>query len=289
MAFTQNTTIRLHYTVSSLNKVHPKHAKKFVLIHGLFFGNLAGWYPLIHQKLSEHGEVLCYDLRGHGLSEMVGGSYLIQDHLNDLKELLIELGWWDYDLCFIGHSFGGRLGLAMATSRRLEETHAIPIRKEMGRYLQTHLLKSDQVCMIDPPLNPTQKEDNDTTNIPYENLFQYDLDTIKSWLPPSLTLLMSKQGRQLRKLFKRWQRLLEETSFSTDMQSFQKVDEAELQTLYKQGSILFGKQSGCIKDLDLVKEHLAESNLLQIDGGHFLLNECPHKVIEFLLTQIGGE
>lgn len=295
MAFSTNTTVKLHYIITRKSSDEVSSSKKIVLIHGLFFGNLAGWFPLIANRLSELSDVLCYDLRGHGLSEVVTSSYFMQDHLKDLQELLDEIGWWKEPLLFIGHSYGARLALAMAVARQYSADYSsfsklIQNYQELDHESIMHPAPClDQVILIDPPLHPRSNLSNDHDKIAYEQLFEHDFETIKSWLPSNLKLLLSSKGRQVRRLLKRWQKLLEESTFAEDMKSFQPVSEAELRVLSTVGSILFGKSSGCIHDIHLVEDKLAQNQISTVNHGHFLLNECPDKVLEFIVKCWQGE
>ena len=203
MAFHHAHGFKLHYVVN------PHKAPKtretgglpqpcYVLSHGLFFGNLSAWYPLFTEALSYRGDTLCYDHRGHGLSEITANGYKLEDHVNDLDTLISELGWEDRAICFIGHSYGARVGLSLAAKR--------------------HTLRSehrDQVILIDPPLLSYDQSKDPL----FKDLTIERLEEIKEALPNDLTTLFSRKGRRFKKMFKRWEQLLKETTFCQDLRA----------------------------------------------------------------------
>ena len=264
MAFSQSTNIRLHYILSTKGETTFLQPRKFVLIHGLFFGNLASWYPLITQALTPYGDVLCYDLRGHGLSETPSVGYTLSHHSDDLIELLEELGWQDESLCFVGHSFGARIAIEMAKYRKGMDV-------------------KDQIILIDPPL---LKDDTDDQSL-FKWLKLVGIEGLKDHMPNSLYLLFSSEGRRFKKLLKRWKKLINTTDFLVGLETLDNPTKEELETIRSVGAILFGAQSGCYNAFPLVKGLLPTSRLDVLpDGGHFLLNQSPELVLAFIKTQV---
>jgi pimeloyl-ACP methyl ester carboxylesterase len=82
-----------------------------VLIHGLT-GSLAAWQWQFVPALSDRFNVLTYDLRGHGHSDMPPSGYTSADMARDLAALLDERGIDRAHL--VGHSFGGLVALHLA-------------------------------------------------------------------------------------------------------------------------------------------------------------------------------
>ncbi|MEO0421932.1 MAG: alpha/beta hydrolase [Pseudomonadota bacterium] len=82
-----------------------------VLIHGLG-ANLAFWFMSVGRVLARDYHIVCYDLRGHGGSDMPRHDYLLPHMVDDLNGLLDHL---EIDKAHIvGHSFGARVALAHA-------------------------------------------------------------------------------------------------------------------------------------------------------------------------------
>jgi pimeloyl-ACP methyl ester carboxylesterase len=81
-----------------------------VLIHG-FTDNLTMWFNQV-PEFSRHFEVLTYDLRGHGETEIPEGSFSMEIFAEDLRALLeaVEID----RACLLGYSMGGRIGLQFA-------------------------------------------------------------------------------------------------------------------------------------------------------------------------------
>lgn len=84
--------------------------KTLVFIHGLS-DSLIYWEFLASNLRQDH-QVLRFDLRGHGDSELGNDEITIDTYVNDLYELLTELGIGNVNL--IGFSLGGAIALEFA-------------------------------------------------------------------------------------------------------------------------------------------------------------------------------
>lgn len=103
-------------------RMRPKHQgaganpPKVVLIHGLGIDNLACLYMTMAAPLAAAGiDVIAYDLRGHGRSEMPPAGYRLSDFVADLAALLDGLGI-DEPVHLVGNSFGGTLAFSFAAA-----------------------------------------------------------------------------------------------------------------------------------------------------------------------------
>jgi pimeloyl-ACP methyl ester carboxylesterase len=85
-----------------------------VLIHGIGIDNSSSGYFLIAPALSPLCSVVCYDLRGHGESEVPDTGYTFEQHVLDLRALLDELGINGRPVSLVGTSLGGRIALEFA-------------------------------------------------------------------------------------------------------------------------------------------------------------------------------
>ncbi|MBT4790789.1 MAG: alpha/beta fold hydrolase [Halobacteriovoraceae bacterium] len=116
--------MKLHYQI---NNSHESTKPWLVLINGLF-ANLDSWSNTVGD-LEDHFRVLCYDCRGQGKSPKPPGPYLLEEHVDDLFELLRDL---KIDKCFIiGISNGGRIAMlfskkfpAMVLAQVLADTYS---------------------------------------------------------------------------------------------------------------------------------------------------------------------
>ncbi|WP_026160664.1 alpha/beta hydrolase [Teredinibacter turnerae] len=92
--------IKVHY------KNFPGGGKTLLLVHGLT-QNIASFDGLIDEGLANDINVVMPDLRGRGLSEKPETGYSVEDHSNDLLELIKALDLKDVALA--GHSYGALL------------------------------------------------------------------------------------------------------------------------------------------------------------------------------------
>lgn len=87
------------------------NSAKWVFLHGLM-GAGQNWRTVV-KDLALHNQILLLDQRGHGRSFHPESGYSPLDYANDLKQILLELGWGKINL--VGHSMGGRNALAFAS------------------------------------------------------------------------------------------------------------------------------------------------------------------------------
>lgn len=83
-----------------------------VLIHGLTVDH-SGLGFTVGMPLTRTAEVMLYDLRGHGRSELVPSGYRVSDHVADLVALLDAQGM-DQPVHLVGGSYGGAVAAAAA-------------------------------------------------------------------------------------------------------------------------------------------------------------------------------
>ncbi|BFI74033.1 alpha/beta fold hydrolase [Sulfurisphaera ohwakuensis] len=91
--------------------------KTIILIHHLA-GSINSW-KYITPILSEKFRVLVYDLRGHGRSSIPPGPYKIEEHSEDLKGLIEELGI--EDPIIVGHSIGSLIAIDYALNNYVKK------------------------------------------------------------------------------------------------------------------------------------------------------------------------
>lgn len=105
MTFTRINQHLIHYRLSG--KVS---APVLVLVNSL--GTDFRIWDQMAGPLSASFRLLCYDKRGHGLSDVPPGPYTIQDHIDDLSGLLHKLDIEQASIC--GVSVGGAIALGLA-------------------------------------------------------------------------------------------------------------------------------------------------------------------------------
>ena len=90
-----------------------KGERTVVFIHGLVMDNLSSFYFTLANPIAETCDVICYDLRGHGMSERPPTGYSVDTLVADLAALLDALEI-TRPVDIVGNSFGGLLALAFA-------------------------------------------------------------------------------------------------------------------------------------------------------------------------------
>ncbi len=103
--FVKTNNIKLHYRDSKTEN------PPLLLTHGLT-ANCHAFDGLLHEKLATKYRVIIPDLRGRGQSQKPAFGYSMQEHALDIIGLLKELKL--EKVYFVGHSFGGLLGMYMA-------------------------------------------------------------------------------------------------------------------------------------------------------------------------------
>lgn len=102
--------MKIHANGINMNYQLTGEGKYVALVHG-FGDNLQMWYNQV-PEFSKRYQVLCYDVRGFGLTENSKGPYSIDLFAKDLYELLgaLEIS----SVCVLGFSMGGRIALEFA-------------------------------------------------------------------------------------------------------------------------------------------------------------------------------
>jgi 3-oxoadipate enol-lactonase len=103
----------LHYTVRECLQ-HRRHQQTVVLSHAL--GADSSMWDALASDLCRDFRVICYDHRGHGLSEASPGPYTMQALAEDAQQLLQELEQKlsTGPVIWIGLSLGGMVGQELA-------------------------------------------------------------------------------------------------------------------------------------------------------------------------------
>jgi pimeloyl-ACP methyl ester carboxylesterase len=108
--------LRLYYTLWGEPRNPP-----LLLVHGLNVQSHT-WDP-IAARLQKSFRVVAVDLRGHGRSEWAQDGYRVQQFVSDLHGFMWSLGLGP--VAFVGHSLGGRVGLAFAGEHPDLVTHLL--------------------------------------------------------------------------------------------------------------------------------------------------------------------
>ena len=141
----------------------PKNGSPLLLVHGNT-GRWQSFSPIIHDLISNH-HVFALDLRGHGKSSHVPGTYTLQNHLLDVTSFITEK--MESPVTLFGMSLGGMVGLMAAAhypklikslilgdSPLTSETlyPMVESQKDFGHHI-IHYLKTKQINKIYEELN----------------------------------------------------------------------------------------------------------------------------------------
>ncbi|GAA1982396.1 alpha/beta hydrolase [Amycolatopsis minnesotensis] len=104
----------LRTNVGLLPAKEPK-GEAVVFIHGMGTDSLASFYLTLASPVSAAGiDVITYDLRGHGKTEMPDSGYTLKDFVADLDDLLRQVRP-DAPVHLVGNSFGGTIAYSYAS------------------------------------------------------------------------------------------------------------------------------------------------------------------------------
>jgi len=248
-----------------------------VMIHGMFLGNLAGWYFSVAPLLAMRHQVLMYDLRGHGRTSKADSGYDLKSQAADLHGVSASLEP-PFDL--VGHSYGGLIAM---------------------RYAIEHPERVRRLVVIEAPWPPGQIEEN-------RPFVELDPDLLLKLMEPAklrgaiaetgrdpdelLDRLLPKgmkdglltSRRRMRSLFGRLHHLLTETSIGEDVKHEAPFTAEDLGRVTHPTLCIYGEHSSCRPGGDLLQADLPNSRLAVLPFGHYLLQEEPQR-----LSQTIGE
>jgi pimeloyl-ACP methyl ester carboxylesterase len=251
-----------------------------VMIHGLT-GNLAVWHLKIIPMLEDRFEILTYDLRGHGYSEVPPSGYFLDQMATDLGELLDELGIRRPTL--VGHSFGADTALYFA---------------------RRHPERVDRIIAVEPAL-PAMIEQRSREE--WEG-WQYWTDVLGKAgieVPPDrrcdpeyllrMSLTVPKKWGPLNGLPrnpKPFLRLLDSTTIATDTMVVGELTLEAIATIQTPVTLIYSDGSAFLGTYDYLRAHLPNVRpvlLPRTEWGHFGPLEQPEAVADQILAAMAPE
>ena len=246
-----------------------------ILIHGLAT-NRAFWYAPIAMRLAHRFQVIMYDLRGHGFSDMSASGYRPLDMIADLKALMDNL---DVDRAHIvGHSFGGAIALSFAAAHP-QRTLTVCVADARINTLQP-VQNASPVIDVSPVENAIMKraqidpdnekhlglrllEEFDEIDLAELPKHSYSATDIQNYVP--FTGLGSGQ-----RVLQRWKKLLATTTASTDFRADFHLSAANISKMQRPALLSYGDTSRCLSSGERLQELLPSSRLVVVrDVGHF--------------------
>ena len=239
-------------------------APTVVFIHGLVIDNLSSWWYTVGNAAAAQGaDVVCYDLRGHGMSERPLAGYSTADNLSDLVGILDELGI-DHPVHVVGNSYGGVIGMALAVAH--PERVASLVLVEAHVAVDTHdQAQREQVAVgLDlAGLLLTEDEVNDW------------LDTVG--------------GRKLNRMARNARQLIFDTSLIADLRGSSHFTEGEIAGVTQPALLVFGEHSD-IYDRGVMLRDLLPAGSLHVvaDVDHSVLMGATPEVRRIILDWLAG-
>jgi pimeloyl-ACP methyl ester carboxylesterase len=246
-----------------------------ILIHGLAT-NRAFWYAPIAMRLAHRFQVIMYDLRGHGFSDMSASGYRPLDMIADLKALMDNL---DVDRAHIvGHSFGGAIALSFAAAHP-QRTLTVCVADARINTLQP-VQNASPVIDVSPVENAIMKraqiDPDKEKHLGLRLLEEFDeidlaelpkhsdpATDIQNYVP--FTGLGSGQ-----RVLQRWKKLLATTTASTDFRADFHLSAANISKMQRPALLSYGDTSRCLSSGERLQELLPSSRLVVVrDVGHF--------------------
>jgi pimeloyl-ACP methyl ester carboxylesterase len=242
-----------------------------VLIHGLYC-NLAFWYLTVAPKLAEKFRVTVYDLRGHGLTQRMPAGYRAVDLADDLRGLLAHAGIESAHV--VGHSFGGAVALAFALRhpkqvRSLTLADAwIPSLQPVGldgqarwRGLQTRLAQHG--IEIDDAMPRVAHGF-------LEELVSLRESHADGTGPPAEVIDVIFNADRNSMALRRWRQLVRTTSAVAEFSDGTGIAAAEISTLRRPTSVIFGRNSRYLASMRGLRGTLPDCRVTLVpDAGHY--------------------
>jgi pimeloyl-ACP methyl ester carboxylesterase len=227
-----------------------------VMLHGLLVGSLAGWYFGAAPRLAKAYRVLCYDLRGHGLSGHAETGYGLRSLGEDLDDLREEAGAGPVTL--VGHSWGALVAL---------------------RYALDFPGRVARLVLVEAPLPPS--------NLPELGGFLRSTpDQQLAALPGVLRDAVAGGSRQGKKLLAQLQRLVLNSSLMKDLAAEPDFRDDELAQLAVPTLCVYGDRSGCRPAGERLARAIPGAELHILPGGHFLPAESAAALTDLLEAKL---
>jgi len=229
--------------------------KTVVFVHGLVLDNLSSWYYTVANPVAKRAEVLLYDLRGHGLSEITKSGYRVEDSVADLVGILdaLEIRRPVY---LIGNSYGGLVSLAFARD--------YPERTAGLAFVEAHFAVEGW-------------HDKMTAKLEFAGMKMNEAP-VREWLE-------HKSQRNHERRFRKADYLMWETSLVDDLRAAPPVTEAELRALRVPVLALYGEHSDVLARGHELQRTVRDCELhVLADGTHSILMENTAWVKEKVLA-----
>ncbi|MBV2235665.1 MAG: alpha/beta hydrolase [Sterolibacterium sp.] len=223
-----------------------------VMCHGLVFGSIATWYFTAAAKLATRFNVLLYDQRGHGKSELLAAGYDLETMTQDLEGLIghfqsAETGPGATKVTLVGHSYGALIAL---------------------NYALQHAARVEKLVLIDAPLP--------ANHYVYPSMANADSREALQWLFPEALKQKVQQGnRSAMRFQERMEYLFLHSTLRQDVAAAGDIEDERLAQLDMPVLCLYGKNSECLAAGERLARVIPQARLQLLDCGHFIPIEAP--------------
>lgn len=233
-----------------------------VFVHGLVMDNLSSWWYTIANALARQSDVLCYDLRGHGLSGRPPTGYSVSDSVLDLTGILRELEI-EGPIHIVGNSYGGVVGLALA----LERPSMIASLVLVEAHASIDELRSKDKAQL-------------VHGLDLAGVFLDD-DEVNQWLD-------SVGGRKLNRMAKVAKALIYDTSLADDLRDSPPFTREQLEQITCPSLLIYGEHSDILSRGVVLQEMLGNARLEVVKGlDHSVLMGATQYVRNTVCEWIG--
>jgi pimeloyl-ACP methyl ester carboxylesterase len=232
-----------------------------VMCHGLVTASLATWYFSAAPALARRYQVVLYDLRGHGKSDLAPTGYDLDTMARDLEQVILayrpqHAAQKSAQVALVGHSYGALTALHYAL-----------------RYPQAVA----RLALIDAPLPAVR----------YVHPSLADIDSpaaLEQRFSAHLEGQAARGSRQRQRARERLEFLFLHSSLREDLRTAVDVPDARLKTLNVPTLCLYGRHSDCAAAGKRLASLLPRSTLRWLDCGHFIPTQAPTAMTEQLLS-----
>lgn len=229
-----------------------------VMLHGLLLGNLSSWY-LAAGQLTRVRQVVLYDLRGHGYSEISESGYDLESMADDLGGVAEQVAPGEA-LDLVGYSYGSLIALRFAIA------HPFRVRK---------------LVLVEAPLPPLEEI--------VDRYVSADLKTLLEAVPRGVRDALLSSPRRMAIATQRMKRLINGTTIVQDVRAERPFEQHDIKALEIPTLCIYGQESEFADQGRRLAAALPLGELRVIaGGGHQLLNENAAEISALIQEFIDG-
>lgn len=253
-------SLRANGVMLHCQQLGETQAPLLVMCHGLVFGSMATWYFTAAAKLATRFNVLLYDQRGHGKSELAASGYDLETMTDDLAALIQQFqpapaaGQQPGKVVLVGHSYGALIAL---------------------NYALRHPASVAKLALIDAPLP--------ANHYVYPSMANADSRDALQWMFPETLRQKVQQGnRSAMRFQERMEYLFLQSTLRQDVAGAGDVPDESLRQLQMPVLCLYGRNSECLVAGERLARIIPQAHLQLLECGHFIPIEAPEAMTQAL-------